>query len=583
MKKALNQDRRLVSIIESIQDDIYRCPVCNEVLTRKFGLDRQYFAHPKGKGDDCEIKMTAMEKEMDKIFSDKSKDILKNEYYEKKFDDINVELSDYLSEEGYYLTQEQKSIIFAEEDRIKIAALAGSAKSSTLYYYAKERPHKKTLYLVYNKAMKDEADHSFGKLPHVQVKTIHGLAYGYVGRFYQRKLTFNYGVVDIIKDLNLDWNRDMELASKINAMMKEYMLGDVETFEEMDFLDDNDKLKKSVIFNCERLWELKKNYKNDVKVEHDFYLKLFQLSKMDLSDKYDIVLLDEGQDSNMMMLDILKNSNIKGVIIVGDSFQQIYSWRKALNIMPHFNGREYRLTTSFRVSQNIANIANMIVKDICGSDINMKGFNDGQKIVEKIDRNSQHVCLCRTNSYIFAEVVDVITENKKAKLYFEGGYKGYKFENVKDAYYFSIGHEVKNSLFKKFKNYSQMIEYAEEVDDLEILALDRMIKEYGSRILNMVETIKRNSVKNKADADVLFSTIHKSKGQTFNMPVYISDDHFDIKKAYEDILDKKTDLDLNKLYEETCILYVAITRCAGEIQLSDTLKEYLLFRYNLKC
>ena len=60
-----------------------------------------------------------------------------------------------MSEEGYYLTQEQKDIIFAKEDRIKIAALSGSSKSTTLYYYAKTRPFKKILYVVYNKSMRE--------------------------------------------------------------------------------------------------------------------------------------------------------------------------------------------------------------------------------------------------------------------------------------------------------------------------------------------------------------------------------------------------------------------------------------------
>jgi len=61
-----------------------------------------------------------------------------------------VELSDYKSDEGYFLTEEQKTIIFAKEDRIKISALAGASKTNTLYYYSKENPFKRILYLVYN-------------------------------------------------------------------------------------------------------------------------------------------------------------------------------------------------------------------------------------------------------------------------------------------------------------------------------------------------------------------------------------------------------------------------------------------------
>jgi superfamily I DNA/RNA helicase len=586
MNKAYNQLGKLIDVVESNKCDTYRCPICKELLTRNFGLQRQYFSHPEGKGDNCELKIKLLEKNGEKEFTSSETNILHDEYYYNKFDNVHIELSDYKSEEGYFLTKEQKDIIFSKEDRIKISALAGSAKSSTLYYYAKERPFKKILYIVYNKSMKDEAEKSFGRLSNVDIKTMHGLAYGYVGRFYKNKLSFNYGAVDIIKDLNLDWKRDMELAVQVNKMISEYMLSNVKEFEEIELYKDangNETPERVTIINtCKRLWELKKKYNNSVKIEHDFYLKLFQLSKTNLSDKYDIILLDEAQDSNLMMLDIILNSKVKGIVIVGDKFQQLYAWRKAINIMPHFKGKEYKLTTSFRVSQNIANIANLIVKDVTTEDISMKGFNVKQTIVDEIDKNKPYACLCRTNSYIFSEVFDILRINTRAKLFFEGGYNSYNFQNVKDAYFFYLGYEVKNNLFNKFKDYAQMREYAESVEDLELLSLDRMVSKYGSDIPKIIDSIKNNSITEKERADVIFSTIHRSKGMTYNMPVYISDDHFDIEKAFRKAyvnVDPKENFDIKAYYEEMCIIYVAITRCAREIELSEKLKNYLLLRY----
>ncbi len=925
MKKAYNKSGKLVDIIESNRHDTYNCPVCKEILTRKFGAKKQYFAHPEGKGDSCELKFKLIEKEVEQVYTEESNDILLKQYYNKKFDNVHIDLSDYKSEEGYYLTKEQKDIIFAKEDRVKVSALAGSAKTSTLYYYAKERPFKKILYLVYNKAMKDEAEKTFGKLSHVDIKTTHGLAYSYVGRFYKNKLTFNYGIVDIIKDLNLNWNRDMELAAKIDVMMKEYMLSEKENFEDIEIFTDDKQTRQKVINNCQKLWNLKKNYNNTIKVEHDFYLKLFQLSKTDLSNKYDIIALDEClpssqyvktdkgvikikklydmymnkiplplilsynekedkfeykpmisasksenrqllkitteglnilqctenhkiltqrgyvradeliigkdsviidninnqktkyklnedqlqivlgsflgdgclskqskyntyrldftqgekqfeyfkskisafnlgfkkiksgytdkisiyksnttkvfmldkniwellknisplglaiwyqddgsyneygisinsnqlnyqqtkyirdiifnkynidfkiskikgkyyylraitqeshkflkliskymhpnmqyktniniinnnikyndkylnhggnyiksiekiqcedvydigvqdnhnfvttrsfddvssgivvhncQDSNFMVFDILLNSKVKGIVMIGDKFQQLYSWRKATNIMPKFEGIEYKLTTSFRVGQNIANVSNLVIKDISDNNIEMKGFNTKQVIVDKIDKNKPYVCLCRTNSYIFAEVFDVISNNKKAKLFFEGGYNSYNFQNIYDAYYFYKGHKVNNPLFNKFKNYDQMIEYAKTTEDLELLALQRMIYKYGDRIPSIVGSIKNNTTTNKNESHVIFSTIHRSKGQTYVLPVYISDDHFDIEDVFKNqYIEGKKDFDIKKYYEEMCILYVAITRAAGQIELSDKLKNYLILRY----
>ena len=587
MKKALNQHNKLVDIIESTKNDTYICPVCKEELIRNFGVSRQFYSHPSGRGDECELKLKLMVKDGDKEFGEKDLDILRDEYYEKVFDDVNIELSDYMSEEGYYLTQEQKDIIFAKEDRIKIAALSGSAKTSTLYYYAKERPFKRILYLVYNRAMKDEAIKTFGKLRHIDIKTIHGLGYNFTGKFYKNKLTFNYGVVDIIKDLNLNWNRDMELAVKVNEMIKEYTLSDVLEFDDINLFKDKDDNttdeREEIISKSKLLWELKKEYKNNVKITHDFYLKLFQLGKVSLNKRYDIILLDEAQDSSTLVLDLINSSNVNGIVIVGDKFQQLYGFRNATNIMPLFGGKEYKLTTSFRVSQNIANIANIIIKDICKIDIGMKGFNNKQIIVENIDKSKPYVCLCRTNAYIFSEVFEVVRKNSKAKLYFEGGYSTYSFENIKQCLYFSRGHKVNNPLFNKFKNYNEMITYAKKINDLEILALDRMIEKYGSMIIDVVDNVKYNSVKEKSQADVLFSTIHRSKGQTYTIPVYISDDHFDIKdifkKEYIDV-DNKEEFNIKDFENEVFVLYVAITRCAGQIELSEKLKDYLIMRYN---
>ena len=584
MKKALNQNNKMVNIIESINIDTYSCPICHESLIRKFGAQKQYYAHQKDTDSnvsDCEAKMKLIVKDDKHLpFQENETDILQNEFYNKQFDHVSIEMSTYMSEEGYYLTKEQENIINSTEDRIKISALAGSAKSSTLYYYAKERPFNKILYLVYNKAMKDEAMKSFGKLSHVDIKTVHGLAFGYVGRFYKDKLTFNYGVVDIIKDLNLNWNNDMELAVKVNEMMKQYMLSDVQTFNDLElFLDDN--MRDRIISLSEKLWELMKSYKNNIKVTHDYYLKLFQLSQKDLSRKYDIILLDEAQDSSKMMFDVITNSNVKSVVVVGDKYQALYSWRNAVNIMPLFDAKEYTLTTSFRVSQNIAHIANLIVSDMSDNDIKMKGYNTKQTIVDKIDKSVPYVCLCRTNAYIFAEVAEALGINRNKKLYFEGGYQSYNFTNLVDCYYFSIGKPTKNRILSKFKNYYEMEDYADKTQDLELWALIKMVKKYGSRIIDIVDGIKHNSVTKKEIADILFSTVHRAKGQNYLLPVYISDDHFDIVDEYmnkfiEQNDDKKPN---NNLFEEMAILYVALTRCAREIELSEIVKRYLLLRY----
>jgi len=931
MKKALNEQGKMIDIIESVSTSQYHCPVCKKELIRNFGAVKQFYSHQKDvDATDCEIKMKLIIKGDKSIFQQSDTDILSIEFYNKQFDDVEVEMSDYMSEEGYWLTKEQKDIIFSTEDKVKVSALSGSAKSSTLYYFAKEHPFSKILYVVYNKSMQLESQNLFQSQKHVNIRTLHSIGYETVGKFYRDKLTFNYGVVDIIKDLNLNWDKDMELAVKINEMMKQYSLSSAETFSDLEIFKE-DKMRGQILSLCEKLWNLKKKYKNSVKISHDDYLKMFHLSKTDLSNKYDIIMLDEClpasqyvktnqgnksikklyelyksgeqlpnalsyniekdlfeykpivsamksdnreileiqteglnklhctpnhkvltqrgwiqaedlivgkdsmildntfnqktkykpnddqlqiimgsflgdgslakqskfntyrlrftqgekqfeyfkskikafdlsykmiksgytqklsvyhsdstkvflleddpmellndieplglaiwyqddgsyshsgiainsnqltleqttylrdiilnkydiefliskskdkyyylrlnkesanrflklispymhptmqyktniniannvceynstylnhggnyiksinkvsnddvydievadnhnfitqktsnknasgvvvhncQDSSMMMFDILKNSNVPNLIIVGDCYQQLYSWRQAVNIMPLFDAKEYKLTTSFRVSNNIAHIENLIISDFIGDNIKMKGFNTNQKIVDKIDKSKPYACLCRTNAYIFAEIADALYEDKDKKLFFVGGYSSYSFQSLKECFFYSQGHPTKNKLFSKFEDYYKMKTYAEDINDIELLSLIRMVDKYGSRIIDIVDGIKNNTVTDKDKADIIFSTIHKSKGLTLSMPVYISNDHLDLEVTYknkylkkdEDYGDKKKVV--KDISEEIFCCYVAISRCSGQIELSDSIKRYLLMRYN---
>ena len=585
MKKAYDQNHKIVDIIESVSTNTYSCPVCKKELIRNFGAKKQFYSHQKDvDATDCEIKMKLIIKDDKSIFQQSESNVLADEFYSKQFDNVKVEMSDYMSEEGYFLTQEQKDIIFSTEDRVKVSALTGSSKSTTLYYYAKEHPFSKILYLVYNKSMQIESEKMFSKQKHVEIRTIHSLGYFYCGKFYRDKLTFNYGVVDIIKDLNLNWDKDMELAVKINAMMKEYSLSSAQDFNDLEIFKEDD-MRGKIISYSNKLWELKKKYKNSVKISHDDYLKMFHISRTDLSNKYDIIMLDECQDSSTMMFDILKNSNVKGIVTVGDPYQAIYGWRQSVNIMPLFDAKEYKLTTSFRVSNNIAHIENLIISDFIGDNIKMKGFNTKQIIVDKIDKSKPYACLCRTNAFIFAEIADALYDDKNKKLFFVGGFQSYSFQNLKECFFFSQGHPTKNKLFAKFEDYSKMKDYANDIEDIELLSLIRMVDKYGSSIVNIVDGIKNNAVTNKDKADIIFSTIHKSKGLTLSIPVYISNDHLDLEVTYKNkYLKREEDYDSKKkvekdISEEIYCIYVVISRCSGEIELSDSIKRYLLLRH----
>ena len=123
MKKAYNQNNKLVDIIESTSNNIYTCPVCKEVLTRNFGAQKQFYSHAKDTESNvsqCEAKMKLIIKEDKSIFQQSESNVLSTEFYNKQFDDVEVEMSDYMSEDGYWLTKEQKDIIFSERIGLRL-------------------------------------------------------------------------------------------------------------------------------------------------------------------------------------------------------------------------------------------------------------------------------------------------------------------------------------------------------------------------------------------------------------------------------------------------------------------------------
>src|ERR1039457_1180938 len=80
------------------------------------------------------------------------------------------------------LTKEQIAIINSTGN-IKINAVAGSGKTTTIIEYAKARPgESKILYLAFNKSVKTEALKRFADkgLNNVKVETAHSLAYKHI-------------------------------------------------------------------------------------------------------------------------------------------------------------------------------------------------------------------------------------------------------------------------------------------------------------------------------------------------------------------------------------------------------------------
>mgnify|MGYP001619644453 CR=1 FL=1 len=100
-------------------------------------------------------------------------------------------------------TEEQQAIIdaVASGKTLKVAALAGTGKTSTLQFIAHAYPSRRGLYLAYNKALQLEAQQKF---PHwIDCKTMHGLAYPKTGLRFKNQLTSRIDYEKAINQLEI--------------------------------------------------------------------------------------------------------------------------------------------------------------------------------------------------------------------------------------------------------------------------------------------------------------------------------------------------------------------------------------------
>jgi superfamily I DNA/RNA helicase len=477
------------------------------------------------------------------------------------------------------LTQEQQAII-SSKGNIKINAVAGSGKTTTVIEYAKTRPaHSKILYIAFNRSVKLEAEKKFKekKLYNTKVETAHSLAFKYIVRKYGYQLRSNgyktYEIADLL-GLQGDGEKHAEyiVANHINKFISYFCNSDKMTVRELNYRDIvTDKKAKSFVNKFYKYIEkqtrilLSKMDKAEIDITHDFYLKKFQLAEIELG--YDYILFDEGQDASAAMLDIfLKQKATK--VIVGDTHQQIYGWRHAINSLEKTNFKTFHLSTSFRFTQPIANLAIEI--------LNWKKHLtaiEPFKIIGKGNNTSlkSRAVLARTNLGLLLKAIEFITENKKLKnLYFEGNINSYTYADDGTSLYDVLNlyngkrRLIRDQLIKKMSTIPDLEEYTEKTEDVQMGMMIEIVKEYGNEIPGIIQSIKDKHVDNdrKEEAEIIFSTVHRCKGMEYDSVHLVND--FITEEKLEKAANEKNP-DIAKLNEEINLLYVAMTRTKNKL------------------
>jgi len=481
------------------------------------------------------------------------------------------------------LTKQQKAILESVQKykSIKINAFAGTGKTTTLRLISDRYKEKKILYLAFNSAIKNEASSIFPS--NTYVKTTHGLAFGAIKKNTNidlNKIT-NYRAIDISKDFEISYNQAVG-ALKIF----ENFCNSIKT--EIDPKDIEHKTAKNMF---DRMLISKMN------PTHAFYLKYYYLliSTGQIQQfNYDIIMLDEAQDTNEVTLGIFDALSTKVKIYVGDEHQQIYSFRGSKNALNKIKSdKKLYLSRSFRFNDSIASYANILLKNFKNESVSIDTSAETKDDI--IETNGY---ISRTN----AQLISIISERIQNRKPFVTVRDPNEIFNLTIEVHYILTHqksEVKRNRFlKDFANEDEILDYANEVDDYELKSALKMAKEYKEKVFECKEisdkfyTAWKNKNINGFDKrvnEILFlTTAHTAKGLEWDK-VTIADDFTDFADLIVDFgcddlkefQEEQNHLPNQELIDEFNLFYVAVTR-AKKIIVKDSENFHYLMAKNIE-
>ena len=150
------------------------------------------------------------------------------------------------------------------------------------------------------------------------------------------------------------------------------------------------------------IWGRMCNPDDPIPLGFDGYLKLWALSDPRIAADY--ILLDEAQDTNPVVLDVLRKQPAQ-IVYVGDKYQQLYEWRGAVNAIENIlTDESIYLTTSFRFGSAIADAASHVL-GLLGEKRPLKG---NPTLNSRVGPTNAHAVLSRTNASTISVVIEAL-------------------------------------------------------------------------------------------------------------------------------------------------------------------------------
>ena len=419
------------------------------------------------------------------------------------------------------LTEEQKNIIslagkMQDGEYMKINACAGSGKTATLLEIVRAYPRKRFLYIVFNRENKEEMKRR-GGYRNVDILTTHGLAH--------RELHIHSAV---ISSYRLD-----KLCAALGVMPQELRnAGFQKQFS--DFLHTDDVYPPEEIADY-FFGVLEAARCGAIPYTHDLYLKEYMMllasGEMEL-DCYDYILLDEAQDTNPAVYGIFQLAAGRK-IMVGDVNQNIYSFRKTINVMKRQTDYVGQLTKCFRcASEHLAKAEALLRYYDHPTEVMVSAH-------EPVEDDTKAI-LCRTNSSIFSIFKYAMEKKLDGRIRFEKDPKEFLAGPV-DLWHYLQNDDREEYVIPQHKDefdrYCERLgiddfeKYipSEDCQDTELKSDYELQHTLGSDIVSIYEGMEANfKSRRRKDGRIILTSGHKAKGREWDTVLLYSD--YDIEK-----------------------------------------------------
>lgn len=497
-------------------------------------------------------------------------------------------------------TAQQQAIIdaIASGEDVVVEALAGTGKSTTLRMIAESMPDKKFRYVVFNKSQQVEAEKKMPK--NVESRTGDSLAWELVDLVYKNHNLELYKRFEAVNGSYLSTKKDIAEGFKISEYLVEKQVvtdkNQVMTIKETlspvkavahlkaainKFCNSTDSELSLAHFNprysypanaisdARAIWADISDLYGKTKINYNHIVKLWAKNFRDLSVslkdnslKFDVLMIDEAQDTNPVFGGVYAQQTHMQRIYVGDQNQAIYGFRGAEDELQKVKiETRLPLTESWRFGQGLAKPANLFLKKlgyphkICGT------RSEFGILIPRGTMENPNAILCRTNAGVIKAIFERI----------EAGYpiivgSDYKEELISllDSLAWFAGYlKDKPKIHADLEDYSSLQEIKAAIDNREeSQKVKELVELLASR--GYEDTRKTLSLLNarKKKGAIEITTAHRSKGS-----------EWDRVQIYEDFWGYRENQVTGELYppspEEFRLAYVAVTRAKLELDLGS--------------